>query len=185
MLGDYDGQVSQAVCGMVLSIACVDPITVLKLLFGSTVMSASVTRLTALPAGVAALAEVAHAEGFFMLDKLVAKFRSGDNAFDRPGEALFGAEQSGELVGIGGLNIDPYFSDSQLGRVRHLYVHPAARKAGIGRLITEAIENHAVGRFARLQLFTPTEAASAFYEALGYVAVSEVEKVSHAKVLNS
>ena len=146
-------------------------------------MYLSVTRLTELPEGVAALAEVAHAVGFFMLDKLIANFRSGDNAFDRPGETLFGAEQSGEFVGIGGLNVDPYFNDSQLGRVRHLYVHPSARKTGVGRMITEAIEAHAAGRFDKLQLFTPTEDASEFYEALGCLVVSGVEKVSHAKVV--
>ena len=52
-------------------------------------------------------------------------------------------------------------------------------------MITAAIEAHAAGRFARLQLFTPTEAASKFYEALGYLVVSGVEKVSHAKDLGS
>jgi GNAT superfamily N-acetyltransferase len=148
-------------------------------------MSTSVFRVSELPDGLTGLAEVAHAEGFSMLDRLIDNFRSGENRFDRSGEALFGAEQSGKLVGIGGLNVDPYFNDAGLGRVRHLYVHPAARKSGVGRMITEAIEAHAAGRFTKLQLFTPTEAAAKFYEVLGYAVVSGVEKVSHAKALGS
>ena len=139
-------------------------------------MRIRVTRLTEMTEGVIVLAAVAHAEGFFMLDRLIADFRSGENAFDRPGEALFGAETPGNLLGIGGLNIDPYFRDVRLGRIRHLYVHTSARNAGVGRMITEAIEADAAGQFDKLQLFTPNEAASKFYEALGYLVVSRLDR---------
>ena len=118
-----------------------------------------------------------------MLDRLNDNYQSGANAFNRSGEALFGLERMGQLVGVVGLNIDPYFNDSDIGRVRHLYVHPAFRRSGVGRVITEAIEAHATGRFTRLQLFTSADAAARFYEALGYSVVSGVEKVSHAKEL--
>ena len=146
-------------------------------------MSTSVFHLAELPAGLPRLVEEANAEDFFMLDRLTDNFRSGKNTFSRSGEALFGAERSGELVGVGGLNIDPYFDDAGVGRIRHLYVHPVARNNGVGRMIVNAIEAYATGRFVRLQLFTPTEAASRFYETLGYLAVSGVGKVSHAKEL--
>jgi len=148
-------------------------------------MSLEIIRLNGLSSGVQSLSEAARAEGFTMLERLISNFRSGNNTFSRPGEILFGVEQLGVLIGIGGLNIDPYFKESRVGRIRHLYVHPSTRKIGVGRMITKAIEVHAVGRFDKLQLFTPTRAASEFYEALGYVGVSGVEKVSHVKVLDS
>ena len=144
-------------------------------------MTLQVQRFTQLPPDLPRLAQIAHEEGFFMLDKLIERFESGQNCFDKPGEALFAVEQDSELLGIGGLNIDPYFDDPALGRVRHLYVHPSARRQGVGRMITEAIENHAVGRFAQLQLFTPTEAASRFYESLGYLPAREEGRISHSK----
>ena len=77
-----------------------------------------------------------------------------------PGEALFGATRDGMLVGIAGLNVDPYFEEPGVGRVRHLYVHPAHRRGGVGRKLTAAIERAARGHFERLQLFTPTESAA-------------------------
>ena len=50
------------------------------------------------------------------------EWRTGTNRFDRPDEALFGAWAKGQLVGVCGLNIDPYRGDDRVGRVRHLYV---------------------------------------------------------------
>jgi GNAT superfamily N-acetyltransferase len=119
-----------------------------------------------------------------MLDRLIENFRSGANDFARAGEALFGAYCAQQLVGVGGLNIDPYFEHETLGRVRHLFVHPSARGAGIGRALVEAIEARARGCFQRLQLFTPDQLAACFYEALGHEAVDGVTKVSHWKWLD-
>lgn len=144
-------------------------------------MSTTVFLIAELPIGLTQLADEARAEGFQMLARLIETFQSGENTFTRLGEALFGAERSGQLVGVGGLNIDPYFADVDVGRIRHLYVHPEARKCGVGRAIVAAIESRSIGRFHRLQLFTPTDTASRFYEALGYLPVSGVRKVSHAK----
>jgi GNAT superfamily N-acetyltransferase len=131
------------------------------------------------------LCDAARAEGFRMLHRLVTGFESGDNEFTHPGEGLFGATRDGMLVGIAGLNVDPYFEEPGVGRVRHLYVHPAHRRGGVGRKLTAAIERAARGHFERLQLFTPAESASRFYEALGFEPVSGIEKVSHAKALGS
>jgi len=120
-----------------------------------------------------------------MVKKLIEKYRSGENDFTSPGEALFGAFKSGVLVGVGGLNIDPYFNEANLGRVRHLYVVPSARNLGVGRAIVSRIEQHAQEYFIRLQLQSPTEAASAFYRSLGYAGVAGVHKVTHEKHLSS
>lgn len=49
----------------------------------------------ALPAGLASLAEQARREGHGHLDRLIADWNSGAMRFDRPGEALLVARQSG------------------------------------------------------------------------------------------
>lgn len=148
-------------------------------------MSIRIHRLTSLPDDLAVLADLARAEGSLMVDRLMECFESGSNRFDSQGEALFGAEQAGILVGIGGLNVDPYFSDPTLGRVRHLYIHPRARRAGVGRQVIQAIGNLGRGHFSQLQLFTPGESAGRFYVALGFEVIRGRHKVSHSKVLGS
>ncbi len=148
-------------------------------------MSLEIKQLKALPDTIEDLAKIAHAEGYFMLDKLISKYRSGENTFTLPGEALFGVSEEGVTVGIGGLNIDPYFNSQSIGRVRHLYVHPKFRCRGVGRLLTHKIEEHALGAFSTLQLFTPSESASTFYQKLGYKIISNSPKVSHAKTTAS
>ena len=144
-------------------------------------MEFEVCRITTPPELTSVLGETARSEGFRMVDTLVKRFHSGANRFDRPGEALFGVKQAGRLVGIGGLNIDPYFGRVRTGRVRHVYVHPDFRGGGMGRHIVRSIEQKAGGTFDRLELFTPNEDASRFYEALGYRRVSGILKVSHTK----
>ncbi len=144
-------------------------------------MGLRIIKVTELPKGMASLAAVAHAEGYGMLDRLMVDFNTGANRFDLPGEALFAAERSGELVGIGGLNVDPYFDDPSIGRVRHLYVHPGQRRAGVGRAIVQAVEACAADNFDVLQLFTTSQAASRFYESLGFGVVKGTDRVSHRK----
>ena len=146
-------------------------------------MDVDLRQLAELPAGIEALEKASVREGYSMIARLVARYRSGENTFSSPGEALFGAFRSADLVGIGGLNVDPYFSDETLGRVRHLYVMPQARKLGVGRELVLCIEHEAQQHFTRLQLQSPNHAASAFYQGLGYTAVVGVEKVSHEKRL--
>src|SRR5256885_12809431 len=74
----------------------------------------------------------------------------------------------GELVGVCGLNIDPYAADDRIGRLRHLYVRSAFRRRGEGgHLVTKAIET-ARGRFEVLRLCTTNSPAAQFYEPLGF-----------------
>ncbi len=48
---------------------------------------------------------------------------------------LLTASVQGVIVGIGGLNQDPYFNNPKVGRLRHLYVESGWRKRGVGRLL--------------------------------------------------
>ena len=144
-----------------------------------------INKLSELPAGIDVLLNASISEGFGMVKKLVDKYQTGENDFSARGEALFGAFNSGQLVGIGGLNIDPYFKDESLGRVRHLYVLPSARNLGVGRAIVFNIEQQAKKYFSCLQLQSPNQQASAFYRRLGYTEVNDIAKVSHVKYLGS
>lgn len=140
-----------------------------------------IRRLAELPEGVGELAERAAAEGHQNISTLVSEFLSGSNRFQAPGEALFAAFDSDRLIGIGGLNRDPYESAEVVARVRRLYVLPAARRQGVASLLMKAIEDHAAQHFRRIQLYTSSAEAGSFYVGLGYRKVSEKRKVSHEK----
>jgi GNAT superfamily N-acetyltransferase len=106
--------------------------------------------------------------GLQFVRRLVEEWVSGANRFDHPAEALFAARINGQLVGVCGLNVDPYAAQERIGRVRHLYVLSAFRRLGVGRrLVTQVIET-ARGRFDILRLRTANPAAAQFYEALGF-----------------
>jgi len=60
--------------------------------------------------------------GFHALSRLLTEWQSGRNRFDQPREAIFIATDDGHIVGVCGLNRDPYLGDPTVGRVRHLYV---------------------------------------------------------------
>lgn len=112
--------------------------------------------------------------------RLAEEWASGANRFDRAGEALFVARQAGQVVGVCGLNVDPYTPSPKVGRVRHLYVLRAFRRLGVGRgLVAEVIEA-ARGRFDRLRLRTENPAAAEFYERLGFRRCVEVADCTHA-----
>lgn len=143
--------------------------------------SLKIIQLDELPDTIRALADLARADDFLAVERLVVEFDNGNNAFDRPGEALFGAFIRTRLVGIGGLNVDPYESGVGLGRVRRLFVDPAHRGKGIGRALIGVIERHAAEHFVRLQLFTDSFDAARFYESLGYQPIDGRAKVSHVK----
>ena len=94
----------------------------------------SVTRLDELPPDrLADLIAESEREGFALVRRLVDDWESGDNRFDRPGEALFAVVADGRVLGVCGLNIDPYLPGGRVGRVRHLYVAADSDAAGSGR----------------------------------------------------
>src|SRR5689334_2508571 len=130
-------------------------------------------RLRELPAGVQALVAESEAAGMRLVRRLVDEWRDGSNAFDKPGEAAFGAWLDERLVGVCGLNVDPYAGDPKVGRVRHLYVLVAARRQGVARALMAEVLAAARGRFPTLRLSTTNPAAARLYESLGFRPLTE------------
>jgi GNAT superfamily N-acetyltransferase len=124
-------------------------------------------------------------QGFDFVDRLVANYQSGANRFDRPGEKLFAAYDSGRLIGVGGLNRDPYLTDGDTGRVRHLYVLDRCRRQGVGAALMARIISEARLSFRRLTLRTFTAEADRFYRALGFLTEPEIEGATHYLDLSS
>jgi GNAT superfamily N-acetyltransferase len=131
------------------------------------------------PAELTALREECRREGFGLLDRLADDYLSGANRFDRPGEALFGIYTGRELVGIGGLNRDPYANDPRVGRVRRVYIAAAYRRRGLGRRLIGAIVAEASRHYDVLVLKTDTARADAFYRALGFQAGAAPGDATH------
>jgi GNAT superfamily N-acetyltransferase len=120
-----------------------------------------------------------NAEGWDFLNRLAAEYASGHNRFDQPGEALFLACKGEVVIGIGGLNRDPYSHDSLVGRVRHVHVLATHRRRGVGRRLMQAILTEARGHFRLLTLRTFNPAAAAFYRSLGFHTEPPIPHATH------
>lgn len=116
-------------------------------------------------------------EGFKFMERFCEEWDSGANQFRAPGEALFLAVDDGQVVGVCGLNRDPYAHDPQIGRVRRLYVSRAYRSSGVGRSLLEAVVAYASDHFSSLRV--RTEAAGDFYLKHGFRRVASNNEVTH------
>lgn len=115
--------------------------------------------------------------GFRAIERLITDWETGINRFDRPGEALFIARQcapqsgsgSDRILGVCGLNRDPYTDSNQIGRVRRLYVMQDSRCQGTGRTLVHQIIEVAKLSFDRLHVRTTNPIAAQFYQSLGFM----------------
>ena len=123
--------------------------------------------------------------GLRRLRRLADEWASGLNRFDRPGEALYAARVGCTLVAVGGLNVDPYAGAARVGRVRHVYVHAAYRRQGIGGRLVGQLLDAARGRFDILRLSTANPDAARFYERLGFHAYAGDVHCTHVLQLTA
>ena len=138
-----------------------------------------IRQIDALPIDIDALVRAADAEDLGMVAQVVTDFVSGANRFDQPGEGLWVADAHHRLIGICGLNRDPFARpEESAGRVRRLYVIPAWRRKGAVSRLTDAVAESARHHFAVLAAFTTDPRAMAFYRARGYETVVGVTKRS-------
>ena len=123
-------------------------------------------------------------EGFRHVERLRDEWLSGLNRFDGPGEAFFVAALGGQAVGVCGLNMDPYTNDPSVGRVRRLYVAPAARRRGIGRGLVAAALAEARKSFCKVTLRTEKSDADLLFRAMRLERVEGVDAVTHQFMLH-
>ena len=116
----------------------------------------AISKLRELPLDLDRLVQASLAEGFGFLERLREEWETGANRFAGPGEVLFEARRRGRLVGICGLNRDPYLDSATAGRVRRLYVAPDARRLGIARRLLHEVLREAHGHYTLLRLRTDT-----------------------------
>ncbi|MGU5440959.1 GNAT family N-acetyltransferase, partial [Klebsiella pneumoniae] len=83
--------------------------------------------------GFAALRIESLEQHFNMLRRLAENWQSGKNRFNAPGETLLGAFVNHQLVGVCGINSDPFSPQPRAGRIRHLYISERYRRRGIGQ----------------------------------------------------
>lgn len=140
-------------------------------------------QVTHLPPQIFALEKAAAAEGFKFITRLTSEWHSGSNRFDGPGECLMAAYLNRQLVGIGGLSVDP-FTRAHTGRLRRIYVTPASRGQQVGRRLVNALLAYAALHFETVRLNTDTALGSAFYLACGFT-LTEEARATHIVQLRS
>ena len=140
----------------------------------------NVKRISDVPPDFQVLIDESVAEGFRMLQRLKDEWESGRNRFSLRDEAIWEARLDGQLIGVCGLNRDPYIDDSSIGRIRHLYVTKYKRRAGIGRTLVEHALRHAEGRFQIVRLRAGQPPADLFYDVLGFARTPSEPESTHA-----
>jgi GNAT superfamily N-acetyltransferase len=119
------------------------------------------------------LTRLSEAEGFRFLRRFVIEWQAVPDYVASNANFFLGVVVAEELVAIGGITPDPYVQESTVGRVRHMYVHPAYRRRGIGRALLQELEQYACTRFRHLRLRTDTASAAAFYTAADYRPIND------------
>jgi GNAT superfamily N-acetyltransferase len=129
--------------------------------------------LTDLGSELEPLITEAEGDGHRFVRRLLAEWESGTNRFDGAGELLLGAFVGDRLVGVGGLNRDPYADEDGIGRLRHVYILSAAHRLGVGSSLVRRMLFEASTTFRIVRLRTTTAEAAAFYRHLGFEDVKE------------
>lgn len=140
-------------------------------------------QITHLPPQILALEKEAVAEGFRFLTRLIAEWHSGANRFDAPGECLMAAYLNQQLIGIGGLSIDPY-GEANTARLRRVYVAASSRGHHVGQTLVKALVAHASLHFQSARLSTDTSEANAFYLHCGFMRTEDVH-ATHIMLLGN
>jgi GNAT superfamily N-acetyltransferase len=132
---------------------------------------------------VALLVDESERSGWRFMRRLIDEWLNGINRFDKPGESLFAALDGEQIVGTCGLNIDPYAIDSNVGRLRRLYVLEGYRGRGIGRQLIEVSIKAARPTFLSLRVRTENPQAGLLYERVGFVPVINQKDATHILML--
>ncbi|MCA9487103.1 MAG: GNAT family N-acetyltransferase [Nanoarchaeota archaeon] len=132
-----------------------------------------------LPTGFSKLVELSLGEGFKFVEKMQSEWISRKNRFNSEGEICYALFFDNILVAVCGLNIDPYTNEANVGRIRHLYVHPEFRRKGLGETLVKKILDESKGKFKTIRLRTDSSNASNFYCSIGFVKQTGEEYSTH------
>lgn len=138
-----------------------------------------IVRLETLPDDFEALRHEASAESYRFIEGLREEWLAGHYGGEDERFVTFAAFHEGELAGIGALTPDPYDPAPDLLRVRHVYVRPLHRGAGIGRVLAAALIQQGLDLAPRLSLRAADPRASAFWEANGFTPDTSGTRRSH------
>ena len=128
--------------------------------------------------GFAALRTESLEQHFNMLRRLAENWQSGKNRFNAPGETLLGAFVNHQLVGVCGINSDPFSPQPRAGRIRHLYISEKCRGLGIGKQLLAVVMADASIWFDFLNTHAP-KAAYGFYHRAGFSLVADEPRITH------
>lgn len=123
--------------------------------------------------------------GFRAVQRLIDEWISGENRFERSGEALFVARWHDRTVGVCGLTLDPYAVPIPTGRVRRLYVMQSYRRRGVGRALVEQVIAEACLSFDGLHVRTDSPIADRFYCSLGFTPCPNNRYMTHSLNLST
>ncbi|HEY0650597.1 GNAT family N-acetyltransferase [Phenylobacterium sp.] len=121
-----------------------------------------------LPIGFEDLRAEADAEGHRHMSRLAQDMAATPEMFT----ALLAAFEGGELVGVGGLTVEPQASSGEAYRMRRLYVAQRARRSGVARAIANALLSEALNLTRLVTVHAGNPGAERFWEALGFDAVA-------------
>ncbi|MGX1744235.1 GNAT family N-acetyltransferase [Bosea sp. NPDC055353] len=134
-----------------------------------TATTIQIVRLAdSLPDDFEALRQEASAESYRFIEGLREEWLAGQYGSADARFVTFAAFHDGELAGIGALTPDPYDPAPDLLRVRHVYVRPLHRGAGIGRMLAAALIQQGLDLAPRLSLRAADPRATTFWEANGF-----------------
>lgn len=142
-----------------------------------------IQHITHLPAEVLTLEKEAIAEGFRFLTRLISEWHSGKNRFNAPGECLMAAYWNQQVIGIGGLSVEPY-NQLNTARLRRVYVAPVARNQHVGHALVKALVAHAALHFQKVRLSTDTSGGDAFYLRCGFMRTENVHATHIMELVN-
>jgi len=120
-------------------------------------------------------------EGYNFVQRLTHEWESGKNRFAQKSEGLYKISMKEQVVGIGGINRDPYSEPNYFGRLRRFYIMSAYRGQGIGGVLLKEILRRHENKFDAIVLRTDNEMAGLFYEKHGFVAVQGQPNYTHMK----
>jgi GNAT superfamily N-acetyltransferase len=128
------------------------------------------------------LLEESENEGYGFLRRLEHQWKEESNRFALQGESLYRVIQGADLIGIGGINKDPFANSERVGRVRRFYVKKSHRNKGVGSMLLQHILLNHWEYFEEVRLRTYSNDASKFYLSQGFQEALNEENYTHAKL---